>query len=202
MMLLPPAKRRRKSAAVYIPDDISEQVLLRLPVKSILRFRTVCKSWRAMIAEPRFVRLQLQMSESRRPSMLILLLGNMDPHGWMDRIRFIGYLGYGKVAQLVHERVCSSGVAVWTRPLQCDGLILAATAWSPSDIYVCNPATREFFELPAVTPDVLDGFQKVGFGVDPWTVEHKVVQCLMRDSNKDFTSYSNGCEVFTLGSRA
>ncbi|KAF0892766.1 hypothetical protein E2562_017730 [Oryza meyeriana var. granulata] len=186
-----------------MPDHISEQVLLRLPVKSILRFRSVCKSWCAMIAEPRFVSLQLQMSKSRGLSMLILPLQNMNLHERMQRIRFIGYPGYGNVARLVHERVCSSGFALWTHPLQCDGLVVAAARLS-SEIFVCNPATKEFVELPAGTPDVWDNFQKVGFGVDPSTGEHKVVRCFMRHyySNEDFTSYSCGCEVFTLGSRA
>uniref|UniRef100_A0A0E0DXR1 F-box domain-containing protein n=1 Tax=Oryza meridionalis TaxID=40149 RepID=A0A0E0DXR1_9ORYZ len=78
---VPVAKRRRcvepaGAAAAGIPEDIVEEILLRLPVKSILRFRSVCKSWRAMVADPRFVRLQLDHSTTaarhRPPSMLIL----------------------------------------------------------------------------------------------------------------------------------
>uniref|UniRef100_J3MBM7 F-box domain-containing protein n=1 Tax=Oryza brachyantha TaxID=4533 RepID=J3MBM7_ORYBR len=52
----PLTKRRRCTPAggtvADIPDDVAEQILLRLPVKSILRFRSVCKSWRAMVADP------------------------------------------------------------------------------------------------------------------------------------------------------
>uniref|UniRef100_A0A0D3GDB9 F-box domain-containing protein n=1 Tax=Oryza barthii TaxID=65489 RepID=A0A0D3GDB9_9ORYZ len=68
---VPVAKRRRRlcvqvqpagagAAAAGIPEDMVEEILIRLPVKSILRFRSVCKSWRAMVADPCFARLQLR----------------------------------------------------------------------------------------------------------------------------------------------
>ncbi|XP_062001305.1 F-box/kelch-repeat protein At3g23880-like isoform X2 [Rosa rugosa] len=36
-------------------DGVLDEILARLPVKSLMRFRCVCKSWRALISQSRFV---------------------------------------------------------------------------------------------------------------------------------------------------
>ncbi|KAL6642972.1 hypothetical protein ACP70R_021153 [Stipagrostis hirtigluma subsp. patula] len=194
----PVAKRRREAEAIFIPADVLEQVLLRLPVKSLLRFKSVCKSWRDTIAGPRFERCQLQLSRARRPSMLVLPLRLTPPPLRMDTIRFFAYPGHGAAAELVHEQLWSTGIDCFRRPMHCDGLVVVAAAHS-SQIFVCNPATKELVALPAGTPDYRDGCQKVGFGVDPSTGEHKVVRIFVRYRDEAMENYSIGCEVFTLG---
>ncbi|CAK7337099.1 unnamed protein product [Dovyalis caffra] len=39
-----------------IPDDVIEDILLNLPVKSLLRFKSVCKSWCSLFSKPGFAR--------------------------------------------------------------------------------------------------------------------------------------------------
>ncbi|RLN41044.1 F-box/LRR-repeat protein [Panicum miliaceum] len=168
----PAAKRQHKAEAIDIPHDVLEQVLLQLPVKSLMRFKSVCKSWRDTIASPHFERCQLQVSRARRPSMLVLPLWVMAPPFRMDRIMFFAYPGYGAAAELMHEKAWSTGIGSFGRPLHCDGLIVVAAALS-SQIFVCNPATKELVALPAGSPDYCYGcHQKIGFGVDPSTLVH------------------------------
>ncbi|XP_056159104.1 probable F-box protein At1g14315 [Syzygium oleosum] len=45
-----------------LPHDVAVEVLKRLPVESLLRFRCVCRSWRSAIDDPRFVVLHLTYS--------------------------------------------------------------------------------------------------------------------------------------------
>ncbi|CAM0903123.1 unnamed protein product [Alopecurus aequalis] len=53
------ASTRRKIAAQpspHLPVEIMEQVLLRLPARSVVRFRAVCRSWAVLVASPAFHR--------------------------------------------------------------------------------------------------------------------------------------------------
>ncbi|XP_073120009.1 F-box/kelch-repeat protein At3g23880-like [Henckelia pumila] len=45
-----------------IPRDVLENILSRLPVKSLLRFKTVSKSWKAVIEDPGFARTHSKQS--------------------------------------------------------------------------------------------------------------------------------------------
>ncbi|EYU30492.1 hypothetical protein MIMGU_mgv1a008709mg [Erythranthe guttata] len=56
------------------PHDIVEQILSNLPVKSLFRFKSVCKSWNSTISDRRFVGLHIE--QSRRSS------GNQDIFFW------------------------------------------------------------------------------------------------------------------------
>ncbi|GER28305.1 F-box family protein [Striga asiatica] len=49
--------------APNFPDDIIAEILSRLPVKSLLRFKRVSKSWRALISGDQFVRDHLRISK-------------------------------------------------------------------------------------------------------------------------------------------
>lgn len=200
----PGAKRQQHKAAeaIDIPDhDVLEQVLLRLPVKSLMRFKSVCKSWHDTISSAHFERYQLELSRARQPSMLILPLRlQLNAHLRMDKIRFFAYPGHGQVAELMHEKLWSTGVDSFMQPIHCDGLVVVAAAHS-SQVFVCNPATKELVILPSGSPDYGIGSQKIGFGVDPSTGKYKVVRCFQRYCKKGMSDYSMGCQIFTLGSR-
>ncbi|KAH9650910.1 hypothetical protein KPL70_026545 [Citrus sinensis] len=47
----------------YLPQDIVHNILARLPAKSMLRFKTVCKNWRDMITELDAIGVQQSMSK-------------------------------------------------------------------------------------------------------------------------------------------
>ncbi|KAK1660293.1 hypothetical protein QYE76_048452 [Lolium multiflorum] len=70
--------KRRKTTKVPPPaellDELVTEILLRLPVKSLLRFKSVSKAWRATISDPFFVHSHLRQSASRcrqNPSLLV-----------------------------------------------------------------------------------------------------------------------------------
>ena len=44
----------------HLPDDIVLNILSRLPVKSLLRFRCVCKTWVSSITTPNFISTHLK----------------------------------------------------------------------------------------------------------------------------------------------
>ncbi|OEL13219.1 hypothetical protein BAE44_0025762, partial [Dichanthelium oligosanthes] len=114
-----------------------EQILLRLPVKSPMGFKSACKSWCNTIASPRFEQCHLQLSKARQPSMLVLPFLVVTHPLRMERIMFFGYPGYGAEAELVHEKSWSTGIDCFRRPTHCNGLVMVAAGHS-SQISVCK----------------------------------------------------------------
>ena len=51
--------RRRTKHEDDLPDEVVLDILARLPVKSLLRFRCVCKPWYSSIANPNFITTHL-----------------------------------------------------------------------------------------------------------------------------------------------
>ncbi|KAJ1424959.1 F-box-like domain superfamily [Sesbania bispinosa] len=47
-----------------LPDELIHEILLRLPVRSLLQFRCVCKSWKTLISDPQFAKDHLRSSIS------------------------------------------------------------------------------------------------------------------------------------------
>ncbi|GER52033.1 F-box and associated interaction domains-containing protein [Striga asiatica] len=57
-------------ASPYLSEDLLIEILARLPVQSLLRLRSVCKSWKSMIGSPEF--RSLHLSTNRHSSKILL----------------------------------------------------------------------------------------------------------------------------------
>lgn len=57
-----------------LSDDLIAEVLSFLPVRSLLQFRCVCKSWKTLIFDPTFVKLHLQKSQSQKLNSSLLTI--------------------------------------------------------------------------------------------------------------------------------
>ncbi|CAM8912542.1 unnamed protein product [Rhodiola kirilowii] len=57
-----------------LPNDIIFSILLRLPVKSLTRFKTVSKSWNALITDSYFIRQHYSLLAQRQISSKLLLV--------------------------------------------------------------------------------------------------------------------------------
>ncbi|KAK3145053.1 hypothetical protein QOZ80_4AG0322130 [Eleusine coracana subsp. coracana] len=198
----PTAKRRRSWRASITEEILVSDVLVRVPVKSLLRFRSVCRSWRA--APPR----TLPRAASVRGGV------PCEPHleqYWAEarsskdqplefRRIWAGRLGGEPTAELMHAVTCY--ITAVTHPVHCDGLVLVHT--TSGELYLSNPATREFVRLPRGSRTV-SWENPVAFGFDPWSGTYKVARCFYRrfemeesDDDGDM-DYDIGHEVLTLG---
>ncbi|KAE8797124.1 F-box/kelch-repeat protein [Hordeum vulgare] len=72
----PSASNKKKKATVSsggsLPDEMIMEVLLRLPVKSILRFRVVCRSWAALFSTEQFCNLHMPTPKIAPPKLLFV----------------------------------------------------------------------------------------------------------------------------------
>ncbi|KAL6563412.1 hypothetical protein OROGR_002371 [Orobanche gracilis] len=58
------SNERKCKRTIYLPQEMIENILPRLPVKSLLRFKSVCKRWRDTISDPEFPQTHLRLSNN------------------------------------------------------------------------------------------------------------------------------------------
>ncbi|KAG2608598.1 hypothetical protein PVAP13_4NG335901 [Panicum virgatum] len=124
--------------AGMILDDLIHDILVRLPAAAVLRFRAVCKQWRALVDDHRF-----PIAHHRhRPPMPLPPVIRFTAPAHQDRRTMIrkGLSDQGDFQ--VHG--------------SSDGVLLVSYT---SGLYLCNPARRRWTKVP--TAIALDGI--VGF---------------------------------------
>ncbi|KAJ0537906.1 putative F-box domain-containing protein [Helianthus annuus] len=155
-------------AKQLVPDDVVEQILVRLDVKDLIRFKSVCHSWLYVISSPFFVKAHLKhayMTDHNNP-------------------------------QLGHRRVCLRTVVsedMYLRNLvrivgSCNGLLLLCVSPRGFNLVVTNPSTREHKELPTPPYRFCDIHYKCslrevvswGFGYDSSADDYKVIAGFMK----------------------
>lgn len=55
----------------YLPRETLINILTRLPAKTLLRFRCICKSWLSLLSSPDFTSAQLQTTAAKPPLLLL-----------------------------------------------------------------------------------------------------------------------------------
>ncbi|KAL6200012.1 hypothetical protein ACLB2K_029794 [Fragaria x ananassa] len=130
-------------------DDIIVEILSRLPMKSLLRCRSVCKSWRALISRSDFVNKHLNLAVNRINDTtdcsirLLFLRNNYFLDKWhpesmlVDSLKdFISHTTSKQLdAPVVLEIIVGS----------CNGLICLAGC---GGVFLWNPCTGEASKLP------------------------------------------------------
>ncbi|XP_058742029.1 F-box/kelch-repeat protein At3g23880-like [Vicia villosa] len=59
--------------SVHLPQELVVEILLRLPVKTVLRCKCVCKSWLSLISNPHFATSHFQLAATPPTERLICL---------------------------------------------------------------------------------------------------------------------------------
>ncbi|KAK7266473.1 hypothetical protein RIF29_19117 [Crotalaria pallida] len=72
------------SLSQVLPDEHVVDILSWLPVKSLMRFKSVSKSWNSLICHPNFVKLHLQRSRPKHTDVLIIYDQNRGRGGGGD----------------------------------------------------------------------------------------------------------------------
>ncbi|XP_074275956.1 F-box protein CPR1-like [Silene latifolia] len=162
--------------AGYLHESLINEILSWLPVKSLLRFKSVSKSWYALIKSRCFIRKHLKHKKERHGDRLIAQYyetqaKELEPYmSWVihtsDPDCEIHVLGN------VHPRVYYvSG--------PCDGIYFMSNSKKDGDhYYLWSPGLNEKKKLPPIIrkPNMSDrDYIRVGFGFDPVTDDYKAV---------------------------
>ncbi|XP_051116095.1 F-box protein At2g43440-like [Andrographis paniculata] len=148
--------------------DLLQLILMRLPVKSLLRFKSVSKTWNDTICSRDFALAHLHESKNNLSSLLsyrnMFLFESLDQRAYnvsrlMENNELKPLLGLkSEYCILPDERCC------------CDGLMLVQ---SRSGIVIWNLSTRTYTDLGFPFPDRAIGLCGIGF--DPLTKDYKIV---------------------------
>ncbi|KAL6554256.1 hypothetical protein OROMI_019929 [Orobanche minor] len=156
-------KKMKIQLSLYFPEDIVEDILSRLPVEALLRFRCVSKSWYSLIGSKRFIKRHLERSTKNRSfpyqSVLVmskfsLKLGLCSLQSLLNRVQ--------TEPTPIDAPTNNNGVVVGCR----DGLV-CIFGNEDGGFLMWNPSTRVVRKLP----QVVDQFHRV----DKYTMEGPVV---------------------------
>ncbi|KAJ0555463.1 putative F-box domain-containing protein [Helianthus annuus] len=181
-------------SAADIPFEIQEEIIRRvLPVKSLIRFRSVSKEWKSLIDSPEFITTHHHNSSLNNQAhhLLIACKDNVD-----SKVRYVSVVdddisfpnhtfapSVSPTVSMVIMLGCSHGL-VCLVGLSRDRVNIVIVVW--------NPSIRKSFVI--VLPFGTDEF---GFGVCPRTSDPKIVMI-----PRNPIGYKATAEVFTLSSGA
>ncbi|CAH8266937.1 unnamed protein product [Arabidopsis lyrata] len=192
-------KRHRSSVVgLLLPHDAVELILERLPVESLLKFKSVSKNWKSTIESRCFKERQLiRRKQSRGPDVLLV------PLTWSCDGIYAESIALGSSIVSTVRLPTSSGSRICHG--SCDGLLCLYCVYTPS--VVVNPATgwHQTFPLSNLQLLCLDMYDKpedhdffpmpnLGFGRDKFTGTYKPVWLY---NSSDFgLPNATTCEVF------
>lgn len=177
----------------YLPPEIIIDILSRLPVRTIISCRRVCRSLLGLVDSPEFAELHLPRSV---PNLAIYQrIGHRKPYKVYEFVEDLARRKYSPFCYIVfnfnykfsHDAYIHSSV---------DGFLFMYTRSPrrPRDLLICNPVTRDYITLPYFTDNLfLDHI--LGFGVSKVTCQYKLVRIYR--FTREFVPPE--CEVYTVG---
>ncbi|TQD88479.1 hypothetical protein C1H46_026003 [Malus baccata] len=160
-------RRRRKK---HIPEEIWFEILARLPVKSLLRFRCVCKSWNTLISSPGFKTAHLGKNIMRDSYDYFLIR--------TANYRFSLYCRDTVAKCLDLELPEQENISLRING-SCNGLLCLSNHLGRclrNPIYLWNPSIRKFKRLPKGLIQHTIRFDATGIGFHSGENDYKVVR--------------------------
>ncbi|XP_059295863.1 F-box/kelch-repeat protein At3g23880-like [Lycium ferocissimum] len=157
-----------------LPQELITDILLKLPVKPLLKFRCVSKSWLALISSPQFVKTHLSICANDKDytNHRVVLKVNSPEFNLKDCS--LNSLLYDPVTEAFDLGYPMKNPRKPLRSIRIVGSVngLICLVIGVNDFFLWNPSIRKFKKLP----DPTDGFYIMyGFGYDEFHDDYKVV---------------------------
>ncbi|CAA0828684.1 Unknown protein [Striga hermonthica] len=194
-----------------LPPEIIINILSRLPIKTIISYKLVCKPWLELLETRDFADSHL----SKSLPGLIIRKSTIDGSNYTKTLKFFELndesdhdrhhnLHYNLVTEFDHDSFISHYTCIQG---SANGLLfLRDLNTKPNTLHICNPITREYLELRSREKFLYSYPTKVtyGFGVSTKTGRYKVVRVFhecTRDTNTKalLDIPKSECHVYTLG---
>ncbi|XP_039003925.1 F-box protein CPR1-like [Hibiscus syriacus] len=186
-----------------LPRELFLEILLRLPVESLIRCKCVCKYWYTLISNPKFIELHLKYNCNNNVCVLLkrcllTCLGEKENMLSLVCSNGFSFVNLDVDLSLYKKEPCLQLLG------HCDGIICLSNY--RDDIVLCNPATRESMVLPessfpcySPSSNLIPQTSALGFGYDAKTHHCKVVRIVSYwdRSGSDLPQHSR-VEVYSL----
>ncbi|KAI5659339.1 hypothetical protein M9H77_28132 [Catharanthus roseus] len=189
--LIRPSSQSEMVMCPILPTDLIINILLRLPVKALGKFKCVSKHWLNIIEDPFFLSTHRALS-IENPNLLLL---KKTPLCETNKTH---------MKKSTKVDVCSMGsngshILDFTLYIDDEGVELLPSKWdiicfaAENGFYVCNPSTQELFKLPEASC-CTSGDVNAGLGYIKETNEYVLVHLFDRSIDLH-VDYEIGCEV-------
>ncbi|XP_060180929.1 F-box/kelch-repeat protein At3g23880-like isoform X1 [Lycium barbarum] len=184
-----------------LPQELITEILSRLPVKSLLKFTCVSKSWLALISSPQFVKTHLSVSVNNKECTNHRLMWSFGPELNLKECTLTSLfdefvtevfdLDYRMISDGLYNNLPDSEMILGS----VHGLICLAD--KNGDLFLWNPSIRKYKKVPIpISPLSFSQWQIYGFGYDKFHNDYKVVATFLK-----YGSFSQGeLRIYSLKS--
>lgn len=206
-----------------LPDHVIEDILARLPAKTVLRCRCLSRAWAATLSTDDFADRHLRLANRHGGPRILIMQAALSReslpkiHAWspehpgcttlMEVRGAVTQCQRGPLRPLVRRsrwNTDADNLVPHVVTMQCRGLIIIE-ATGAGVHFVFNPSTgqmaalREGRDLGCPVGD--RRYARLGIGYDAISKKHKVVRVYYRGSDADKLPASDaGCEVYVVNS--
>ncbi|KAK2648582.1 hypothetical protein Ddye_016071 [Dipteronia dyeriana] len=168
-----------------LPLPILMDILSRLPVKTILQCKCVCRTWFNILSDPYFAQMHLVTAP-----VSVLLLTNLQQRSICNDDFLVPLLRLNRIGKVSADRL--------SLLTSCNGLLcLRDLGYKKDEISVCNPILRDHMILPQLRSKRVHR-RILGFGITQSTNRYKLIQILnYKNQAENFDKFQ--VQIFTLG---
>lgn len=173
----------------HLPHDLVLNILANLPVKSVLRFRCVRKSWNSSITSPNFISSHLELYSSRR---LLFMKRDRIPH---DRLLCT------VICEHASDWISDFDIPfTWPQLVgSCNGLLCFS---AKDSVYLLNPSIGKFKTVSLLSSSSSASFSPVqtGFCYHSETNDYKIVKISYRNWSLNMGGTPPQAEIYSMNS--
>ncbi|XP_063943380.1 putative F-box protein At4g21240 [Daucus carota subsp. sativus] len=163
-----------------LSDDLISEILVRVPVKSLLQFQLVSKTWLSLIKDPALVKAQLRRAIATETDQTLIMTRETyltDTENATLQFSVFDVDSRQIVADLKYPYTQGESEQVgpaFTLVGSVNGIVCVVFHHNLSEhsFYLWNPATRQSRVVPACA---LSTSRAMGFGYDPVDDDYKIV---------------------------
>jgi F-box interacting protein len=167
-----------RSMSLILPQALISEILSRLPVKSLVRFRCVSKTWLALIEDPTFMNIHLRNSRERN---LIVQTRNADQNDVLLNFKY--YLvpvnfSKDRPVEVLPPFYRTKSLFPFYKIIGCCNGLVCYRTFDEKKIVIWNPSIRKYKKV-AFEP-IKSGYpiENFAFGYDPVNNDFKVLKIM------------------------